>query len=230
MVEISNPKSWARKNKNKFANAMIVQSGARTHASPAAFFMAGLPGAGKTEFTENLIESLGPKVVRIDMDQIASQIDGYHPEQAHAFREAATDIMNAVFDRVKHQKVDFIMDGTFRSDKAIRNVRQVLEKGYTVKVFYLHQEPGKAWEFTRAREKIEKRAIDPDGFMTSYYEIRRNITQLVNLKLSNLTLDVVIKNKSNKVGEWFANVDIDQIDDLIGVSYNKEELKRMISA
>lgn len=230
MSEITNPKSWARKNKKKFANAMILQSGAKSHAKPAAFFMAGLPGAGKTEFTENLVDSLGLPVVRIDMDQIATQIDGYKPEQAHAFREAATDIMNAVFDRVKHQKVDFIMDGTFRSDKAIRNVQHVLDKGYTVKVFYLHQEPDKAWEFTRAREKIEKRAINSTGFIESYYEIRENIIRLSGLGLVNVTLDIVIKNKNNKVGEWYTNVTASQIDDLIGVSYNKEELKRIISA
>jgi hypothetical protein len=32
--------------------------------------MAGLPGAGKTEFTVEFIKSFDPKPLRIDMDEI----------------------------------------------------------------------------------------------------------------------------------------------------------------
>ena len=38
--------------------------------------MAGLPGAGKTEFTKELLKDIADKPLRIDMDEIACLIEG----------------------------------------------------------------------------------------------------------------------------------------------------------
>ncbi len=225
---ISNPKEWARKNKRRFANRLITDSGVLPHDEPAGFFMAGLPGAGKTEFTENLVKDLNLKVVRIDMDEIATHIEGYAPEEAHAFREAASDVLNAVYDRVKHRRVDFIMDGTFRSPRAISNVKMALQKKYIIKVFYLHQEPRIAWDFTKARERVEKRSIDKHKFIDTYFEIKNNMRVISNLKLPNVTIDVVVKNSDNKVGLWKQDVTAEEIDQLLEKSYTVNELKRIL--
>lgn len=225
---ISNPKEWARKNKRAFANKVVTDAGVEPHDEPAAFFMAGLPGAGKTEFTENLISDLGLKVVRIDMDEIATHIDGYDPGQAHAFREAATDVLNAVFDRAAHRRVDFIMDGTFRSGSALGNLQRCVKKGYHIKLFYLHQEPSLAWEFTRAREKVERRSIDRGGFIDAYFEIFANLDLLAEANIPNLTLDVVVKDRNNKIGYWHENVRPNEIDEIIGKRYNRAQLERML--
>ena len=45
---------------------------------PFSFFMAGSPGAGKTEFTKRLIEMMAPiPIVRIDADEIKEFIPQY---------------------------------------------------------------------------------------------------------------------------------------------------------
>jgi len=207
---------------------MVTASGTQAHDEPAAFFMAGLPGAGKTEFTINLIKDLALKVVRIDMDEIATHIDTYDPLHADAFREAATDVLNSVFDRSTHRRVDFIMDGTFRSKSAIRNIERALQKDYTIKIFYIYQDPVIAWTFTQAREKIEKRSIDRRGFIDAYYEIHENIRQLFAQEYSQVTVDLVIKNESNGVGEWHRNVSMKDIDHLVNTRYTKEELERRV--
>ena len=225
----NNPKSWARKNKNSFANKMITSSGVQPHPEPAAFFMAGLPGAGKTEFTQSLIKELGLKVVCIDMDEIATHIDKYDPLKADAFREAATDLLNAVYDRTLHRKVDFIMDGTFRSANSLRNIERAIEKGYAIKVFFISQEPEIAWEFTQAREKVEKRAIDKQGFINGYFDIYDNIKTLDELGYNNVTLDLVVKDGSNKVGAWYENISIKDIDGLVNTRYTKDELERRLN-
>lgn len=221
-------KSWVRKNKKSFVNSLITGSGAKEHDTPAAFFMAGLPGAGKTEFTINLIEELSLKVVRLDMDEIASHIDTYNPLHADMFREAATDLLNATYDRVVHRKVDFIMDGTFRSDNSLGNVNRALKRGYTVKVLYIYQEPDIAWSFTRAREKVENRAINRDGFLKSYFDIHENIKKLETSANQKLSLDIVIKNINNKVGEWHRNIAIEDSDRLVNVRYTKDELDKVL--
>lgn len=223
------PKVWAQKNKKTFANKMITESGVIQHPEPAAFFMAGLPGAGKTEFTKNLVSELELKTVRIDMDEIASQIDTYDPMYADAFREAATDLLNAVYDKTLSRRVDFIMDGTFRSDNSIKNVIRALNKNYIIKVFFISQEPAIAWGFTRAREKVEKRAIDRAGFIQSYFDIYENIKKLDGINHPNLTIDLVVKNETNEVGEWHRNISITDIDGLVNTRYNKQELERMLT-
>lgn len=225
---ISNPKAWARANKKAFANKMITSAGVEPHDEPAAFFMAGLPGAGKTEFTKNLIGELSLKTVRIDMDEIATHIDGYEPQQAHAFREAASDVLNALLDRSLHRKVDFIMDGTFRSSKAIANILRCQEKGYIIKLLFVYQEPLLAWEFTKAREIVEKRAIDREGFIDAYFDIFSNIDQLATMNIANLTIDFVIKDADNTVGYWYQDVCADDIDKYIVKRYNRDELERML--
>lgn len=223
-----NPKAWARKNKNGFANKFVTAAKVEPHNEPAAFFMAGLPGAGKTEFTKNIINDLRLRVVRIDMDEIATHIDNYDPRHADAFREAATDMLNAVFDRTTHRKVDFIMDGTFRSRSAISNIERALDKGYTIKIFYIHQEPDIAWSFTQAREKVEKRAINREGFISAYFDIHENIRQLSRGGREGVTIDFVVKDAQNKVGAWHRNVSINDIDNIVNRRYTKEELERKV--
>lgn len=207
---------------------MVTSAGVEPHDEPAAFFMAGLPGAVKTEFTENLIKDLGLKVVRIDMDEIATHIDGYHPEEAHAFRGGASDVLNAVFDRAVHRKVDFIMDGTFRSNSALGNLRRCEQKGYHIKLFYLHQEPFFAWDFTKAREKVEKRSISREGFINSYFGIFDNLDALIRESVPNFTVDLVVKDENNKIGRWHENIHLSEIDELTGTRYNREQLERML--
>lgn len=228
LMTITNPKSWARKNKRVFANKMITSAGVEAHPEPAAFFMAGLPGAGKTEFTINLIRELQLKVVRIDMDEIATHIDSYDPLQADAFREAATDTLNAVYDRALHRKVDFIMDGTFRSPNSLNNIDRAIAKGYKIKVFYISQDPTIAWSFTQAREKVEKRAIDRNSFVQAYSEIHNNIKELARRAYADLTIDLVVKESSNKVGKWHKNITLKDIDTLVNTIYTREELERML--
>ena len=228
MNTIGNPKSWARKNKKSFANKMITDAKVVAHEEPAAFFMAGLAGAGKTEFTVNLIKELDLRVVRIDMDEIATHIDAYNPLQADAFRAAASDMLNAVFDRVLHRKVDFIMDGTFRSPNSLSNIKRALQKGYTVKVLYIHQAPDIAWSFTKAREKTEKRAIDRAGFTQGYFDIHTNIHSLDSEDYAGITVDLVVKDESNKAGVWHKNISLEDIDQFVNIRYTRDELERML--
>lgn len=228
MQHIGNPKAWARKNKRAFANKMITDAGVERHDEPAAFFMAGLPCAGKTEFTKNLIKENRLKVVRIDMDEIAAQIDLYDPLQADAFRPAATDLLNSLYDKVLQRKVDFIMDGTFRSGNSLSNIQRALRKGYAVKVLYIHQEPAVAWSFTRDREKVERRAISRGGFIQGYCDIHENIHSLNDTAYERVVIDLVVKDRSNKVGKWYENIRTTDIDKLVNTRYTKEELERML--
>ncbi len=56
---------------------------------PISVFMAGSPGAGKTEFSKNLIKKFGVQVVRIDADEIRDFIPHYDKRNSSAVQGAS---------------------------------------------------------------------------------------------------------------------------------------------
>lgn len=192
-------------------------------------FTAGLPGAGKTEFTKNFIEASESNAIRLDMDEIAAKIEGYRPEIADLYRKSATTLLNEVFNTVLKRKLDFIMDGTFGSPYAIKNIERVLRHGYSVRVVYVVQNPKIAWKFTQAREKIEHRAINIDGFVSTYFKVQENIKQILALKCDKIELDIAIKNTDNTLIDFQKDVTIKEIEKIIGEKFTNETLKEYIN-
>lgn len=219
---------WVRNHRNQFVRKLISTSGATKSISPAAIFMAGLPGAGKTEFTKNWIGNSGLKVVRLDMDEIASQIDSYSPKKADKYRKAASALLNRAYDKVVNGKYDFIMDGTFGGGSAIQDIERAIDHGYRVKVIYIYQEPKLAWEYTIAREKIEHRAIQIDGFLDVYYRTLENLKRLDSLSFEDVAIDLVVKDLQNRIFKTYENISMKDIDRYVDIEYNKDSLRRKI--
>lgn len=197
--------AWARKNKKPIAREFIRKSGFKASEEPVGIFTAGLPGAGKTEFTVELLKDIIDHTLRIDMDEIAQQIEGYKPGLADKFRAGASIILERIYDEVIKSHFDFVMDGTFSHPKAVSNIERALHKGYKIKLYYIHQEPQIAWQFTKDREAIEHRAITREGFINTYKNIALNLGNLQGSKL-DVTISVVIKDSRNRVGRIIENV------------------------
>ena len=224
-------KEWIQKHKREFINDLIKKSGAVPDDNPSAIFMAGLPGAGKTEFSKNLISNLRLNVVRLDMDEIATNIEGYKPEAADKYREGASSLLNGTFDAVVKQGLDFIMDGTFSSKYARRNVNRAINHGYSVKIIYIYQDPKLAWRFTLEREKVEHRSIDLDGFIESYFNTIQNVRDILStVPVGKIALDIILKDSYNKSREVRPNVLANDIDKIINNCYdNKEQLRSYLN-
>lgn len=220
-----NLEQWVRNHKKEFAENLIKKSGIQPQNTPAAIFMAGLPGSGKTEFTEQFIDEPDMNFLRLDMDEIASQIGTYRPENADQYRRAASALLDKTFDLVLHRKLNFIMDGTLSHQKSLNNIERALKHNYTIKIFYIFQDPKVAWQFTQAREKIEHRAIDQDGFINSYFNIQNNLKNILAIRTNRLNISIVIKNKNNKVIRILSHANIAAIDNIYQPLYNKTSLK-----
>lgn len=216
---------WARENKTKIVRGFV--SNAVPATSPSAIFMAGLPGAGKTELARELVAAMSSRVPLLDMDELAQMIPGYKAEQADDFRAGATILLERILDELLGKKCDFILDGTFGGSKALGNVDRALKRGYAVKVVYVRQEPELAWAFTKAREKIEYRAISMDGFIETYERIYRNLHKLLE-NSGNVFIDVVLKRKDNSVGMYYGGVSKGAIDELDAPRYTKEMLRGIL--
>jgi UDP-N-acetylglucosamine kinase len=202
---MEDPAAWPRKNKNRLIKQYFKKRNFSSSDPPVAIFMAGIPGAGKTEFTKELVKTLAQTPLRIDMDEIAADIEGYSAPTAYAFREGATIILSRIYDKALQNKKDFIFDGTFGSKNAIKNVRRAQKKGYKVKVYFIYQKPEIAWQFTKDRELVEHRSIDRDGFISSYYNVMFNIKDLQET-CEDVTISLIIKDQENAQGRKIEDV------------------------
>lgn len=211
-------------NKSDFIKMMLAESGAVSEEEPAGLFMAGLPGSGKTEISKNLIKDSGVELLRIDMDEIAEMLPDYEPSRADEFRKPATALLSELFKYALHHKISFLMDGTFGSSQADKNIKRSLKHGFRVQIIYALQDPKIAWEFTVAREKIEHRAIKFEGFVEAYYKTINNINEISKKYGDLISLDIAIKTPKNEVGGWVRGVSGSDIDEFVKAKYNKDEL------
>lgn len=220
--------NWARFHKKEIIEKIIAEAGAAPQSHPMAIVMAGLPGAGKTEISKHLIRLSGINFVRLDMDELAALICGYKPQKADQFRLAATTLLNELLLLSIRRSLDIVIDGTFSSQYAIRNVERLSRHGYIVKIILVSQVPKIAWDFTKAREKMEHRAIKLEGFIRAYYSTIENIKRLKLNDLSTISIDLVHKYPNNSIGQWLNNIDPAGIDEYIEIEYNIDKLKNLL--
>lgn len=146
---------FARQNKKRIARNLTDKAKYKPDVTPTSVFMAGSPGAGKTEYSKNLLAMLGKSdnghVIRIDGDEIRSVFPAYTGKNSRLFQPAISIIIDKVHDCALENKQTFIMDGTFsKYEKAESNIKRSLGADRPVFIFYLYQKPEIAWKFTVA--------------------------------------------------------------------------------
>ena len=132
---------FAKRNKVRIAKEFTDSAKYAPDAIPISMFMAGSPGAGKTEFSKSLIKILEAdeehRVIRIDGDEVRPMIPGYTGNNSRLFQGAISLIVEKMHDFVLHNRQSFILDSTFAQyEKAADNVRRSLKKDRFVFIFY----------------------------------------------------------------------------------------------
>lgn len=209
----------------KFANSNEYTS----VSNPFTIFMAGSPGAGKTEFSIAFREAhilLDPKSkpVRIDADEIRWIIPQFTGGNSQQIQFAASIGVEKLFDYVQEHNYNAIIDGTFSSGSSLRNVERALKRSRKVGIFYLYQDPVVAWEFTKKREKIEGRNIPRHAFVKSFISARENVDLAKDRFGSRIELHLVVKNYENRVQKTYFN--IDKLENYLKKTYTTEQLEK----
>ncbi len=203
---------FAKKNKNRIAKELTDTSKYVPDSIPISVFMAGSPGAGKTEFSKYLIMLLENeserRAIRIDGDEIRRFIPGYTGNNSHLFQRAVSIIIEKIHDHVLHQKQSFIFDGTFSNyDKASQNINRSLAKGHHVYIFYIYQKPEVAWRFTQAREKVEGRNIHKEAFIKEFLGSKEVIGRISKEFGDKVTIFFVKKDFEKNTVENIVKID-----------------------
>ena len=211
----------AHKNQliEKFARATEFASDDRA----VSLFMAGAPGAGKTEVSKRLVEVFTNKPVRIDADEIRKSIPGYKGSQAHLYQHASSRGVDIILNHVFRQRYNFILDGTFAYQGVAIDIKRALDHKRKVDIYYVYQDPLVAWDFTKKREQLEHRRVTKDVFTRAYFNSIANVRQVKAQFGSDIQLNVVIKDISKEpVLEKFV-LNINALDPFLDSRYTQEE-------
>jgi hypothetical protein len=199
---------------------------------PSTYFMAGSPGAGKTEWSQSFITSLiekepNRKIVRLDPDEVRASIEGYIPEKADLFQGATGIGVQKILDSVFHMNQDLLLDGTFSNYKlAHQNITLSLQKNRKVGILYIYQDPIIAWDFTKKRAALERRIVPKKAFIEAYFNAKANVNQAKKEFGKKIEIWLVIKNGLQQVQKIYFNVD--GVDNYIKMEYNAKTLEEIL--
>jgi adenylate kinase family enzyme len=233
---------FARANRASLAREIADTSIFAPEDFPITVFMAGSPGAGKTEISKALVEIFeeadeeadeeyeAQRVLRIDPDDFRNLIPGYTGCNSYLFQRAVTKILEKVLDRAFEKRISFILDGTMANmDVARRNIDRVLGNRRVAQIMYVYQRPELAWQFVRAREITEGRNIPMGEFVRQYLAARRNIVDIRRSYGEHLMVNLLIKNTDGTDASYVGDVTAGQIDDLIPETYDHLELIELLT-
>jgi len=219
---------FARRNKKAIALRRTDPAVYLPEESPVSVFMAGSPGAGKTEASIELIEKFGSPIIRIDPDELRDECPGYTGGNAWLFQKAVSVLVDRIHDLALEQKQSFVLDGTLsRYDLARSNVARSLKKKRTVQILYVYQDPLLAWQFVQAREQAEGRRIPVAQFIEQYFGAREVVNQLKKEFGADVKVDLLLKNNDNSNRMYKAGVD--QIDFHIPERFGRSDVEKMLA-
>ncbi len=218
---------YARSNKKLIAKELVFKY--ESEANPVSVFMAGSPGAGKTESSKWLIEQLTGKpdtILRIDPDELRNHFEEYNGKNSNLFQGATSILAEKIHDIAIDKAKSFIFDTTFsKIDKARQNIKRSVDHNRPVQIIYVYQDPLQAWEFVKARELKDGRNVPKESFVDEYFNAR-NVVNQMKKEFPGVKIHLLFKNINGSTQEYKEN--IDNIDNYVKEDYTVYTLKNML--
>ena len=200
---------------------------------PFTLFMAGSPGSGKTEFSKAYIKQIEQKdplhkVLRLDVDELREKIPFYNGSNSDEVQRASTILFDKIFDRIQANGQNVLVDGTFSGSRSLEDLQRAINRGRSVGIIYLYQDPFIAWDYTKKREKIEGRTVPKSVFTKAYFTARTNVHEAKKKFGDQVVLDLFEKDENNNF-EKKAYFNINDLDHYIKEKYTPEFLEQNLS-
>lgn len=220
--------AFARSNKKAIGHRLTNKAQYPPEEEPVSVFMAGSPGAGKTEASIALVNLFADTaILRIDPDELRNEFAAYTGGNSWLFQGGVSILVEKILDFAIEQRQSFLLDGTF-SNLAVarRNVERSLKRGRFVQILYVYQNPVLAWGFVKAREEAEGRRIRPEHFVDQYFAARDVVNALKLEYGGDVHVDLLLKHIDNSGRLYKAGVD--KIDYHIPEQYTRADLTAML--
>jgi UDP-N-acetylglucosamine kinase len=225
---------YAKKNK-KLIISKFLGDKLESNEKPIFIFMAGAPGAGKTEFSKTLIGILKKSgrvkdIARIDADEIREIFKpmGYDGKNSDEYKRGCVKGIETLFDYCLKNKYHTVIDGTFASiNVAERNIEAALSVKAVVFIVYVYQDPLVAWGFAKIREKDEGRKIEKELFTNALFKSLSNVNTIKRKYNEKVEVWLVEKDITNTAVKNI-RFNIDNIDNYLKIAYNPETLNNIL--
>lgn len=202
---------------------------------PVSIFMAGSPGAGKTEFSRDLIDILKHSglinVIRIDPDEYRKMFPEYTGSNSYCFQSATSILVEKIHDHALHYSQNFILDATMSDfERGKNNIERSLNKDRKVHVFYVYQRPELAWSVAQKREEKEGRKVTKEVFIERFCGARDSIYKIRKYFGDEVVMFIVKKDidQSVELIEKILPGEQDEIDKLLGNPYTVHTLNDIL--
>lgn len=217
-------KKYIKENIKDLIKTFVNDNNCQSYDEPISIFMAGSPGAGKTEYSISLLKRLKVKAVRIDADEIKEWIPGYKGKNAEVFHSASALGVEKLYDCALKNKKNIILDGTFDIpfEKAKKNIKRSLDKKRHVEIHYIYQDPVLAWHFTRIREIKEGRHVPKKIFLSAFKNSGKNVLEIKKTFGNKVTVCLIHKNFDRNLEKFYDNIDDKFLENYLNKVYNKK--------
>ena len=126
---------WIKTNYKKVIQKFADTAEYVADELPTTLFMAGSPGAGKTEISKRLVPRFKQKPIRIDADEIRTLCPGYTGNNAHSVSRCCNKRVHILYDYALKNNINVILDGTFAYNGALENIKRSLDRSRKVEIF-----------------------------------------------------------------------------------------------
>jgi predicted ABC-type ATPase len=226
---IRNSVKYIKKHANQIVKKLLYRY--KNDMQLVAIFMAGSPGAGKTEFATRLLKLKNNRnIYHINPDSYRSLFKEYTGSNSSFFQLAVSILVEKIISNCYKNLFSFLLDTTLtNSQKAELNLNRAIKRDYIVYVFYIIQDPIIAWEFTQKRERIEGRNIPKEVFASQYFNSYLTVKQMFIKFQKNVQFQFVIKDiKTNTVKEIIPVNTITEFDKHRPKYYTQEHLMKVL--
>jgi UDP-N-acetylglucosamine kinase len=219
---------FANRNKKEIAKEYTSVEKFTPESNPVSVFMAGSPGAGKTEVSKRLLDETvkdNKRILRIDTDDLREKFEDYNGSNSHLFHLPASILASKIHDKALKNKQSFIFDGTFSNlNYARENINRSISRDRFVKILYVYQDPINAWIFVEMRELVEGRRIKKQDFVNKYFLSRFVVEKMKKEYGKSIQVDILVKNTDGSDKVYYRNVE--SIDIYIPETYTKDKLEK----
>lgn len=226
--------TFAKQHRTRIARELACLKSFPADEYPVSVFMAGSPGAGKTEVSKAFIAMMqaeGSSALRLDPDDFRSYFPEYTGKNSSLFQRGVTIFVERTLDLIYQQRQSFLLDGTLANcDVARRNIARALgKKNRSAQIIYVYQRPELAWAFVLAREKKDGRNIPCYEFVRQFYAAKASVCMLKREFQDRLQVDAIIKNNDGQNGEIGIDLSAGEIDAFVRPPYAPEQLERILN-
>lgn len=193
---------------------------------PLSIFLAGSPGAGKTEYAQSIVD-LGPALLRIEADAIREWLPMYTGSNSDVMQQAASRGVDFLYDYALKQEISIVLDSTFTPYTIARkNVQRSLKRGRTVQLHYIYQDPLAAWAFVKKREIVEGRRVPREAFIRKFFEAYENVSRVKQEFEEQVELTVVVRDYRSREKQFFAVAS--SLESIMKILYTEWQLRKLL--